>query len=92
MVKGVLSEEEAVKCADLGAKAIIVSHHHGRLPYAVPPLMVLPSIKKALEGRDVKIFVDCGIASGADVWKKTRRKLSCPRNTNIKDDGMIRVT
>ena len=26
VVKGVLSEEEAVKCADLGAKAIIVSH------------------------------------------------------------------
>lgn len=69
VVKGVLSEEEAVKCADLGAKAIIVSHHHGRLPYAVPPLMVLPSIKKALEGRDVKIFVDCGISSGADVYK-----------------------
>ena len=69
VVKGVLSEEEAVKCVDLGAKAIIVSHHHGRLPYAVPPLMVLPSIKKALEGRDVKIFVDCGISSGADVYK-----------------------
>ena len=69
VVKGVLSEEEAVKCADLGAKAIIVSHHHGRLPYAVPPLMVLPSIKKALERRDVKIFVDCGISSGADVYK-----------------------
>lgn len=69
VVKGVLSEEEAVKCADLGAKAIIVSHHHGRLPYAVPPMMVLPSIKKALEGRDVKIFVDCGIGSGADVYK-----------------------
>ena len=69
VVKGVLSEYEAVKCADLGAKAIIVSHHHGRLPYAVPPMMVLPSIKKALEGRDVKIFVDCGISSGADIYK-----------------------
>lgn len=69
IVKGILSEEEAVKCADLGAKAIIVSHHHGRLPYAVPPMMILPSIKKALAGRDVKIFVDCGIASGADVYK-----------------------
>lgn len=69
VVKGVLSEEEAVKCADLGAKAIIVSHHHGRLPYAVPPMMILPSIRKALAGRDVKIFVDCGIASGADVYK-----------------------
>lgn len=68
-VKGVLSEAEAVKCADLGAKALIISHHHGRLPYAVPPLMVLPSIKKALEGRDVKLIVDCGISSGADVYK-----------------------
>ena len=68
-IKGVLSVEEAVKCADLGAKAIIVSHHHGRLPYAVPPLMVLPEIRKALSGRDVKIIVDCGISSGADVYK-----------------------
>lgn len=69
VVKGVLSEDEAVKCAELGAKAIIVSHHHGRLPYAVPPMMVLPGIKKALEGKDVKIIVDCGIASGSDVYK-----------------------
>ena len=68
-VKGVLSEKEAKKCADLGAKAIIVSHHHGRLPYATPPMMVLPEIKKALEGTDVKIIVDCGISSGADVYK-----------------------
>ncbi len=69
VVKGVLSVSDAVKCADIGAKAIIVSHHHGRVPYAVPPMMVLPEIKKALEGRDVKIIVDCGIASGADVFK-----------------------
>ena len=69
VVKGVLGVSDAVKCADLGAKAIIVSHHHGRLPSAVPPLMVLPQIKDALTGRDVKIFVDCGIACGADVYK-----------------------
>ncbi|MBR3483502.1 MAG: alpha-hydroxy-acid oxidizing protein [Lachnospiraceae bacterium] len=69
VVKGVLSAEDAVKCAEIGAKAIIVSHHHGRLPYAVPPMMVLPEIKEALEGKDVKIIVDCGIASGVDVYK-----------------------
>ncbi len=69
VVKGVLSVEDAVKCADIGAKAIIVSHHHGRLPYAVPPMMVLPEIKEALSGRDVEIIVDCGIATGADVYK-----------------------
>ena len=69
VVKGVLSVTDAVKSADIGAKAIIVSHHHGRLPYAVPPMMILPEIKEALKGRDVKIIVDCGIASGADVYK-----------------------
>ncbi len=69
VVKGVLSVEDAVKCADLGAAAIIVSHHHGRLPYAVPPMMVLPEIKAALIGRDMKIIVDCGIESGSDVYK-----------------------
>ncbi|MCR5595515.1 MAG: alpha-hydroxy-acid oxidizing protein [Lachnospiraceae bacterium] len=68
-VKGVLSVSDAVKCAKIGAKAIIVSHHHGRLPYAVPPMMVLPKIKEALKGTDVKIIVDCGIATGADVFK-----------------------
>jgi len=69
VIKGVLSVSDAVKCAEIGAKAIIVSHHHGRIPYAVPPMMVLPEIRKALAGRDVKIIVDCGIASGADVFK-----------------------
>ncbi len=69
VVKGVLSVTDAVKCAEIGAKAIIVSHHHGRLPYAVPPMMVLPKIKEALKGTGVEIMVDCGIASGADVYK-----------------------
>ena len=68
-IKGVLSAADAKKCAEIGAKAIIVSHHHGRLPYAAPPMMVLPDIKKALEGTGVKIIVDCGISSGADVYK-----------------------
>ncbi|MBO7563710.1 MAG: alpha-hydroxy-acid oxidizing protein [Clostridiales bacterium] len=69
VVKGVLSVEDAMKCADIGAKGIIVSHHHGRLPYAMPPLMILPKIREALSGKDIKIFVDCGIESGADVYK-----------------------
>ncbi|SDA37657.1 FMN-dependent dehydrogenase, includes L-lactate dehydrogenase and type II isopentenyl diphosphate isomerase [Butyrivibrio sp. INlla18] len=69
VVKGVLSVADAVKCADIGAKAIIVSHHHGRIPYAIPPMMALPKIKEALKGRNVKIIVDCGIESGADVFK-----------------------
>ena len=69
IVKGVLSVQDALKCAEIGAKGIIVSHHHGRLPYAVPPMMILPDIKEALKDKDITIIVDCGIASGADVYK-----------------------
>jgi isopentenyl diphosphate isomerase/L-lactate dehydrogenase-like FMN-dependent dehydrogenase len=69
VVKGVLSVRDALVCADIGAKAIIVSHHHGRMPYAVPPMMVLSEIREALDGKGVKIIVDCGIESGADVYK-----------------------
>lgn len=68
LVKGVLSVRDALACAEAGAQAILVSHHHGRMPFAVPPLMVLPDIVKAVGGK-MKIFVDCGIESGADVYK-----------------------
>ena len=69
VVKGVLSVRDAVKCAEAGAKGIVVSHHHGRMPYAVPPLMVLPEIAEALQGSGVKIIVDCSIDTGADAYK-----------------------
>lgn len=68
VIKGVLSVSDAVKCAEIGAKAIVVSHHGGRLPYAVPPLMVLPDIAKAV-GDEMQIFVDCGVISGMDAYK-----------------------
>ena len=68
VVKGVLSVFDAVKCAEIGAKGIVVSHHGGRLPYAVPPLLVLPDIVKAVGDR-MYIFVDCGVTSGMDVYK-----------------------
>lgn len=45
VVKGVLSVSDALKCVEMGAKGIVVSHHHGIMPYSVPPLMVLPEIK-----------------------------------------------
>lgn len=68
IIKGVLSVQDALKCAEAGAKGIIVSHHHGIMDYAVPPLMILPEIVKAL-GDSMPVFVDCGIASGYDAFK-----------------------
>ncbi len=68
IVKGVLSVQDALKCAEAGAAGIVVSHHHGIMDYAVPPLMVLPEIREAV-GPEMKVFVDCGIGSGADAFK-----------------------
>ena len=68
VVKGVLSPEDACKSAEAGAKAIIVSHHHGIMDSMVPPLYMLPEIKKAV-GDSVKVLVDCGFESGMDVYK-----------------------
>lgn len=68
VIKGILSVQDAVKAAELGAKGIIVSHHHGIMDYAVPPLMILPEIVSAVGGK-LTIFVDCGIESGADAFK-----------------------
>ena len=70
VIKGVLSITDAIKAAECGARGIVVSHHHGRMPYAIPPLMVLPKIKEALGAYpDVKIFVDCHMDTGADAFK-----------------------
>ena len=68
IVKGVLSVQDAEKCAKAGAKGIQVSHHHGIMPASIPPLMVLQEIRAAL-GKDFPIFIDCGIESGLDVYK-----------------------
>lgn len=68
IIKGVLSPIEAEKCINAGAKGIVVSHHHGILPSAVPPLMILPEIVKVVN-KQIPVFVDCGIESGLDAFK-----------------------
>lgn len=68
VIKGVLSVADAKKALEIGAKGVIVSHHHGIMDYAIPPLMILPEIVKVLKGK-MPIFVDCGIESGMDAFK-----------------------
>ena len=68
VVKGVLSPRDAEKCAKIGCAGIVVSHHHGMVQYSVPPLMVLQDIISAV-GKDVEVFIDCGIVSGMDAYK-----------------------
>ncbi len=68
IAKGILSARDAEKCLKAGCAALVVSHHHGMMPYSVPPLMVLPEILSATGG-SVPVFVDCGIESGMDAYK-----------------------
>jgi len=68
IIKGVLSEQDAYKALEAGAKGIVVSHHHGIMNYAVPPLYILPKIADAID-HQIPIFIDCGVMSGMDVFK-----------------------
>ena len=68
IVKGVLSTKDAEKCLKTGCKGIQLSHHHGIMSYAVPPLMMLPEILQVTRG-EIPVFIDCGIESGMDVYK-----------------------
>lgn len=68
VIKGVMSVQDAVKCAQAGVKGLLISHHSGILPCAVPPLMALPAIKDAV-GNDIDLFVDCNVNSGFDAFK-----------------------
>lgn len=76
IIKGVLSVSDALKCVEAGVSGIVVSHHHGIMNYAVPPLQILPDIVKAVDGR-MKIIVDCGIESGMDVFKALALGADC---------------
>lgn len=69
IVKGVMTKEGAIKAVEAGAYGIVVSSHGGRvLEHAPATCSVLPEIRAAV-GDKLKIFVDGGIRSGADVFK-----------------------
>jgi isopentenyl diphosphate isomerase/L-lactate dehydrogenase-like FMN-dependent dehydrogenase len=68
VIKGVLSVQDTRKCLDAGVQGIVVSHHHGMVPYSLPPLMALPQILPLAKGH-MKIFVDCSIDTGLDAFK-----------------------
>nr|WP_312579905.1 alpha-hydroxy-acid oxidizing protein [Sedimentibacter sp.] len=69
IVKGILTSSGALKALEAGAYGIVVSSHGGRvLDDAPATCSVLPEIRQAV-GDKLKIFVDGGIRSGADVFK-----------------------
>ena len=70
IVKGVMTVKGALKAAEAGAKAILVSNHGGRvLDGCMATADVLPGIADAVKGSGMKVMVDGGIRSGVDVFK-----------------------
>jgi 4-hydroxymandelate oxidase len=69
MVKGVLRADDAVRCAEAGARAVIVSNHGGRhLDTTVTTAAVIGEIAAALSGK-AETYVDGGIRRGSDILK-----------------------
>lgn len=69
ILKGIMTKEEALLAVEVGAKAIVVSNHGGRvLDHAQSTAKVLPEIAEAVKGK-IMVLVDGGIRSGVDVFK-----------------------
>lgn len=69
IVKGIMTPQGARKAVQAGASGIVVSNHGGRvLDQCAATAEVLEDIVREVKG-EVKIFVDGGIRSGADVFK-----------------------
>jgi (S)-mandelate dehydrogenase len=69
IVKGLLSVDDCVRAAEIGADAVAISNHGGRqLDWAVAPLDLLPAVRRAVGDR-LTILVDGGMRRGTDVIK-----------------------
>lgn len=69
VIKGILSLDDAMKARDIGADAIILSNHGGRvIDGLAPPLIMLPIIAKAV-ANDLIILMDSGVRTGTDMIK-----------------------
>ena len=69
IVKGVLRADDAVRCAECGARAIIVSNHGGRhLDTTVTTAAAIGEVAAVLAGK-AEVYVDGGIRRGTDILK-----------------------
>jgi len=69
IVKGVLRGDDALACAEHGARAIIVSNHGGRhIDTTVTTAAVISEVVQAVAGK-AEVYVDGGIRRGTDILK-----------------------
>jgi len=69
MIKGVVTEEDAVLAVEHGADAIIVSNHGGRNEDTLRATVdSLPEVVAGARGR-IPVFLDGGLRRGTEVFK-----------------------
>ncbi|MGX2997553.1 alpha-hydroxy acid oxidase [Streptomyces sp. JNUCC 64] len=69
VLKGVLAAEDAVRAAEAGVDAVVVSNHGGRqLDGAPPAVEVLGAVAAAVPGH-CEVLLDSGVRSGTDVLR-----------------------
>jgi 4-hydroxymandelate oxidase len=69
IVKGVLRADDAVRCVECGARAVMVSNHGGRhLDTTVTTAAAVGEVAAALAGK-AEVYVDGGIRRGTDILK-----------------------
>jgi L-lactate dehydrogenase (cytochrome) len=69
VIKGVLSAEDALAAADIGADGVVVSNHGGRqLDGVASSISKLPEVAGAVSDR-LEVWMDGGVRSGADIVK-----------------------
>lgn len=69
ILKGILSADDAERAVEIGASAIIVSNHGGRVLDTVPATIeALPEVVAKVGGR-IPVLVDGGIRRGTDILK-----------------------
>jgi 4-hydroxymandelate oxidase len=69
VVKGILDPRDAVRAAETGADAVVVSNHGGRqLDGAAASIAALPGVVDAVGSR-CEVLLDSGIRSGTDVLR-----------------------
>ncbi|MEU1670191.1 alpha-hydroxy acid oxidase [Streptomyces sparsogenes] len=73
VLKGLSHPADALRAAELGAAAVVVSNHGGRqLDGAAPSAVALPAVVEAVQGafgESCQVLVDSGIRGGADVLR-----------------------
>ena len=68
IIKGVHTLHDALKAAEIGAAAIVISNHGGRqLDRVLSTLEMLRKIAPAMQDNATEVLVDGGIRSGGDV-------------------------